>query len=91
MLFRSIYASLKHEIAHNLQGSATARYQSAKYNGGLNDGQKEDFLLLGLSLAYQFNPNFEGSIGYNFDQLTSDAAGRKYDRNKFYVGVTAKY
>ena len=87
----AIYASLKHEIAQNLQGFATARYQSAKYNGGIVDGQKENFLLLGLSLAYQFNPNFEGNIGYNFDQLTTDTPGRKYDRNKFYVGVTAKY
>ncbi len=87
----SFYATLSHEITAHLTGSASARYQSSTYNGGSVNGQKENFLLLGLGLAYEFNPNFEGNIGYNFDDLSSDAAGRNYTRNKFYVGVTAKY
>jgi hypothetical protein len=87
----SIYGSISHQIAQHLTGSGTARYQTAKFNGGSSDGRKDNFLLLGLSLAYQFNPNFEGNIGYNFDDLSSDLAGRTYNRNKFYVGVTAKY
>jgi hypothetical protein len=87
----SFYATLSHEIAPHLTGSANARYQRSTYNGGSVDGQTENFLLLGLGLAYQFNPNLEGNIGYNFDDLSSDAAGRNYNRNKFYVGVTAKY
>ena len=87
----AIYASLSHEIAAHLKGSATARYQNVNFNGGLYDGKADQFLLLGLGLAYEFNPNFEGNIGYNFDDLTSDVPGRTYARNKFYVGVTGKY
>jgi len=87
----SLYATLSHEIAAHLTGSANARYQRSTYNGGSVDGQTENFLLLGLGLAYQFNPNLEGNIGYNFDDLSSDSPGRNYNRNKFYVGVTAKY
>ena len=87
----AVYASLKHEIMAHLSGSGTIRYQSAKFNGGSVDGNTDNFLLLGLGLAYEFNPNFEGNIGYNFDDLSSDIAGREYTRNKFYVGVTAKY
>jgi Putative beta-barrel porin 2 len=87
----SVYASLSHEIAQHLTGSGSIRYQSSKFNGGSADGQKDNFLLLTLGLAYDFNPNLEGNIGYNFDDLSSDQAGREFSRNKFYVGVTAKY
>lgn len=87
----SVYATLTRKIAAQLTGSGTIRYQSAKFNGGALDGKRDNFLLLGLNLGYQFTPNFEGSIGYNFDDLSSDQVGRSYDRNKFYVGVTAKY
>ena len=87
----SVYASVKHEIAAHLNASGSIRYQSAKFNGGSVDGKKDNFLLLGLGLAYEFNPNLEGNIGYNFDDLSSDSPGRSYNRNKFYVGVTAKY
>jgi len=80
-----------HEIAAHLSGSGSIRYQSAKFNGGSVDGKKDNFLLLGLGLAYEFNPNLEGNVGYNFDDLSSDQSGRSYNRNKFYVGVTAKY
>ena len=87
----SLYASVSHQIAAHLTGSGSIRYQSAKFNGGAFNGQKDNFLLLGLGLDYEFNPNLSGNIGYNFDELSSDAPGRKYNRNKFYVGVTAKY
>ena len=87
----SLYASVTHEIAAHLSGSGSIRYQSAKFNGGSVDGKKDNFLLLGLGLAYEFNPNLEGNVGYNFDDLSSDQSGRSYNRNKFYVGVTAKY
>ncbi len=87
----SVYSLVSHEIAQHLRGSGSVRYQSAKFNGGSANGSKENFLLLTLGLAYEFNPNLEGNIGYNFDDLSSDIAGRDFSRNKFYVGVTAKY
>jgi hypothetical protein len=87
----SVYATVAHEIAAHLTGNGSIRYQSAKFNGGRFDGQRDNFLLLGLSLTYAFNPNLEGIIGYNRDDLSSDAPGRTFDRNKFYLGVTAKY
>ncbi len=87
----SLYGSVTHEIAQHLTGNGSIRYQSAKFNGSNYDGQKDNFLLLGLGLAYDFNPNLAGNIGYNFDDLSSDIAGRNFDRNKFYVGVTATY
>lgn len=87
----ALYAAVKQDIAEHLQASASARYQSVTFNGGFYNGRKDNFLLLGLGLTYQFNENLEGNIGYNFDDLSSDVPNRNYERNKFYVGVTAKY
>lgn len=86
----SAYVSVKREIAAHLAASGSLRYQSAKFNGGSLDAQKEDVIYLSLGLAYEFNPNLEGNIGYNLDDLSGDT-GRDFARNKFYVGVTAKY
>jgi hypothetical protein len=88
-----VYGTLKHEIVSKLVGSATATYNHSKYNGGGSgyDGQTYDFYQLGLDLGYEFNPNISGHIGYNYDKVRSDLAGRNYDRNRIYLGVTAGF
>jgi len=87
----SIYAELSHQLSQRFEIGASARYQSLEFNGGIFDGRKDNFLLLGLNAAYQINPNLEANAGYNFDDLSSDAPGRTYERNKVYLGLTARY
>ena len=59
-------------------------------NGGQFNNQSERYYLVGLNLAYHFNPHFSAEMGYNYDKLDSDA-GRTFDRNRVYMGVTASY
>jgi len=45
----------------------------------------------GANLTYLINKYFSADAGYNYDRLRSDIPGAGYERNRFYVGVTATY
>ena len=87
----SFYASLNHKITPYLTGSLQAQYQHNELNGGALDGLSEDFYIAGVNLEYQFDQHLAAHVGYNFDRLNSDVAGRDFTRNRVYVGVTASY
>ena len=78
-------------LSPNLTASASLQYQNSVFNGGPSNSQSQNFFLLGLDLAYQFNPHLSAETGYNFDVLTSDLAGFDYTRNQVFVGVKAAY
>jgi hypothetical protein len=78
-------------ISPKLTASGSLQYQYSVFNGGPSNGETDNFFLLGLDLAYQFNPHFSAETGYNFDALSSDLPGRNYTRNQVFVGVTAVY
>jgi hypothetical protein len=87
----TFYASLNHKLTPKLMGSAIGRWQHSIYNGGLYDGQADDYFNLGLNLSYSFNPHFSAEAGYNFDTLQSKASGNDYTRNRIYLGFSAAY
>ena len=62
----------------------------ATLDGGPLDNRDEKYYLVGLNLEYRFNPHFAAHVGYNYDKLESEA-GRSFDRNRVYIGVTASY
>jgi hypothetical protein len=88
-----VYGSLTHEIVAHLIGTAKATLQHATYNGGGPgyDGESYLFFQIGLDLAYQFTPNLSVHGGYNYDNNNSEIAGQSYNRNRFYLGMTAGY
>jgi hypothetical protein len=86
-----LYGSLHHRIVRHLYGNVISTFQNNIFNGGPNDGQSEQFFLLGVDLEYQFNPHLSTHIGYNYDRLESEIANRSFDRNRVYLGVTASY
>jgi Putative beta-barrel porin 2 len=85
-----LYANVKHRILPKVYGSLMGQFQDSTFNGGSVDGKSERFYLVGLDLQYQFNQNLSADIGYNYDKLDSDL-GRSFDRNRVYIGLTAKY
>jgi len=86
----TIWASLNHALTPQLIARVDGHFQNSDYNGGQFNNQAEKYYLIGLNLAYHFNPHFSAEMGYNYDKLDSDV-GRTFDRNRVYMGVTASY
>jgi hypothetical protein len=86
-----VYAQVVHRITPKLTGSLIGQFQTMSFNDGVSDGSTEQLYLLGVNLAYQINRHFSTEVGYNYDVLSSDIAGRSYHRNRVYVGVRAAY
>jgi hypothetical protein len=85
------YASVNHKLTGDLTGSLLGQFQRSTFNGGSVNGQSEDFLILGLNLAYRITPYLSGEAGYNWNKLVSDISTRDYTRNQIYIGVRATY
>lgn len=87
-----VYLSLNHRITPKLRGSILGQYQHSAFYGGLYDEEKENYYMAGVNLEYQFTRNFSAHAGYNYDLLDSDLGDlRDLDRNRVYIGVTARY
>jgi hypothetical protein len=86
-----LYATIHHRFTAKIRSSLIAQYQNSLYNGGAYNNEAENYYLLGLNAAYDFNSHFSAEIGYNYDNVDSDIAGRSFDRNRVYIGVTASY
>jgi hypothetical protein len=87
----SVFATLQHRLTPKLYGNLVAQFQNTTYYGGTDNGDSEQYYLVGLSLEYRFNHYFSAQVGYDYDNVNSDIAGRHYDRNRVYLGVTATY
>jgi hypothetical protein len=86
-----VYGSINHQLTSKLVANAMASFQDSTYNGGLYNGQSDDFYSLGLNLTYNFTRHFSAETGYNFDDYVSGIPGNGYTRNRVYLGVTASY
>lgn len=86
-----IYAALTHRITARLSGNLLGQYQLSSFNGGSADGKKDNFYIFGANLNYLINPHLSAELGYNFDRLDSDLAGRSYSRNRVFVGIKGTY
>jgi hypothetical protein len=87
------YASIHHRIIPHLFGNLRGTFQNAIFNGGGPDfnGKSERFYEFTAELDYQICRYFSAEIGYDYDKLDSEIPGRSYDRNKVYIGATARY
>jgi len=86
----TLYGNINHRFTEKLTGSVLAQVVYSDYEGGGITDPDVDYSL-GLNLAYQINRNLSADIGYNYDDLQSDVAGRGYERNRYYIGMTASY
>lgn len=89
----ALFAQFTHRITRELSGSLLGQYQHSTFEFGRNDGDTEDLWLFGANLTYTFNRHWSAEVGYNFDLLDSNltTGDRDYDRNRVYIGVTARY
>ena len=88
----SAYVSLNQRITPRLYASLLAQFQDSSYNGGTYNNYSEQYYLLGLNFEYRFNHYLSANAGYNYDLLESPSEiGRGFDRNKVYIGLTARY
>jgi uncharacterized protein (PEP-CTERM system associated) len=79
-------------LSPNLSASLNAQYQNSVFNGGSTfNNEADDYYLVGLDFSYQFTHYISGELGYNYTLLDSDIAGRGYDRNYVFLGMTATY
>ena len=85
-----LYASLTHRITPKLYGTLTAEFQNSTYLGGGFADETDRYFQFGVNLEYRINPHFSTSVGYNFDKLDSSISN-SYDRDRIYLGVTARY
>ncbi len=86
-----VYCAVRHRIAPRLRGSLIGQFQNSTYKGGAFDSDTEQDYLVGLNLTYELSPHLSAEAGYNYDRLESDIPGRKFDRNRVYIGATASY
>lgn len=88
-----VYGALHQRIIPKLYGNLRGSYQHSSFNGGGPEfnHKTEDFFEFGADLDYRFNVNFSAQVGYDYDRLCSEIAGRTYTRNKVYIGATASY
>lgn len=87
----SIYANVKHRFTQNITGTLLGQYQVSRFNGGIYDGDLENFFVAGANLEYRINRWWSVDVGYNFDRVDSDIANRSFSRNRVYGGVLARY
>ena len=86
-----VYADINHRFTPKLLGTVIGRFSSSTFNGGAYNNSSDEAYGLGINLNYQINRHFSTDLGYNYDDLVSGIAGRSYDRNRVYIGLTAKY
>jgi hypothetical protein len=78
-------------ISPSLTGTLLFQYQDSSFDGGGFSSQGEDYYTIGLNFSYAITRYVSAEFGYNYDLLDSALAGRGYDRNRVYIGMTASY
>jgi hypothetical protein len=86
----TVYGSINHHFTEKLIGTALAQYSYSEFHGSGSQGPDVMFSA-GLNLTYIINRYLSTEIGYNYDHLRSDVFQAAYERNRFYVGLTATY
>lgn len=89
------YVDLTQKIAGALTGSLLGQFQHSVFNGGADDGEHDNFMILGANLGYRFSPYWSAETGYNWNKLVSSVpfAGtqRDYTRNEVYIGLKGEF
>ena len=84
------YGNINHHFTEKLIGSAIVQYSYSEFHGGENFTPDVTYSA-GLNLTYVINQFLSADIGYNYDHLRSAVPGAAYERNRYYVGLTATY
>lgn len=84
-------AGLNHRITPKWHMGVNALFQYSRFEGGVVDGERELIYIVGVSAGYDINQHLAAELGYNFDKLDSDLQYRSYDRNRFFVGLRARF
>lgn len=88
----TIYGLLQYNITPLIVARVNGQAQFSDFNGGGLNNASENLYVIGGSLGYQFSPNILGELGYSYTGLVNDdIAGREFERNIVYLGVTATY
>lgn len=87
----TVYGSVHHRITARIAANLVAQYQRSVFNGGIDDGEIDNFLLAGLNLQYEITQNWSAEAGYNYDRMDSDVGFRSFSRNRIYAGVRLQY
>ena len=85
------YGDINHRLTPKLVGTIIARGQISTFQSGQYNNSSDSDYSVGLNFDYQINRHFSVDVGYNYDQLQSGITGRGFDRNRFYLGLTATY
>jgi hypothetical protein len=87
----SIYGSINHQLTSKITANVVALYAMNDFGDSVSSLGDDDFFSFGAHLSYTINKNLNAELGYNFDDLKSDAGNRSFDRNRAYVGLRAMY
>jgi len=87
----TVFLSVRHRLTALLSGELFGQYQHSTYNGGIADGESDDYVSMGLRLAYKINRHFSAETGYSLDHLSSYDDARGFTRNRVFVGVRGTY
>jgi len=89
----AIYLNGSHKLTDRLTVGVMGQAQLSTYVGGGPgyDGKMDQFFILQVNFAYQFNPWLMAEAGYNFSRLKSDLPDRAYTRDVMYLGMRATY
>lgn len=79
--------SVDHELLRSLVLSARAGLSLQKYEGVSRDDEN---VAIGVSGKYLLSRNFYISLGYEYSQRESDAAGQDYDKNVVMLRLEAQ-
>jgi len=87
----TFFFDITHQITPKLTGTVISQYSYSSFKDGAYSGKPENWLNVGVNLAYAINHYLSAEAGYNFDELFSDVPGRDYTRNRVYFGLNASY
>jgi hypothetical protein len=87
----TIYLAVNHRMTALITANALLQYQHSIYNGGAVDGDADDYISAGLSVAYKLNRHWSVEASYYLDRLSSDIGGREFTRNRVLAGVRGTY
>jgi hypothetical protein len=86
-----VYAEVKHAITPKLQFGLNGSMQYRLYKGGPYNDDYTMYYTVGTQLAYFINRNFWTEVGYSYDIVDDHSYLWNYQRNRVYIGVSARY
>jgi len=86
-----VFVSVHHQLTSLISGTLTTRYQHSIFNGGFNDGDKDDDFTVDLNLDYKIRENLYGNMAYIWNNLSSTRDSVAFSRNRIFLGIRATY